>query len=73
MYFNPIFATKLNKMTNALIGRKKEIQVLEGLKESTKSEFLAVYGRRRVGKTYLIRSVFEADFLFQLTGQSNTR
>jgi AAA+ ATPase superfamily predicted ATPase len=30
------------------IGRVKEIQVMEGLKNSDKSEFLAVYGRRRV-------------------------
>jgi uncharacterized protein len=53
-------------MDNNVIGRKKEIQVLHDLRESTKSEFLAVYGRRRVGKTYLIRSVFEKDFVFQL-------
>ena len=31
-------------MENAVIGRKKEIQALQGLKESAKSEFLAVYG-----------------------------
>jgi hypothetical protein len=60
-------------MVDDIIGRKKEIQVLESLKESKKSEFLAVYGRRRVGKTYLIRNVFEGEFLFQLTGSVNTR
>ena len=60
-------------MINDIIGRKKEIRVLENLKESNKSEFLAVYGRRRVGKTYLIRNVFENDFAFQLTGLANTK
>jgi uncharacterized protein len=59
-------------MDNAIIGRKKEIQTLYSLKESTKSEFLAIYGRRRVGKTYLIRNVFDKDFVFQLTGLANT-
>ena len=42
-----------------LIGRKKEREQLLSLLESDKSEFVAVYGRRRVGKTYLIREVFE--------------
>ena len=60
-------------MTNDIIGRKKEIRALENLKESNKSEFLAVYGRRRVGKTYLIRNVFEDGFAFQLTGLANTK
>jgi AAA+ ATPase superfamily predicted ATPase len=60
-------------MMTKFIGRVKEIQVMEGLKNSDKSEFLAVYGRRRVGKTYLIRHVFESDFVFQLTGQPNTK
>jgi uncharacterized protein len=60
-------------MINEVIGRKKEIQVMQSLKESAKSEFLAVYGRRRVGKTYLIRSVFDEEFVFQLTGLANTK
>jgi hypothetical protein len=61
-------------MIDEIIGRKKEIQAIQSLKESTKSEFLAVYGRRRVGKTYLIRNVFnEEDFVFQLTGLANTK
>ena len=60
-------------MNKAIIGRAKEIHMMQGLKESPKSEFLAVYGRRRVGKTYLIRYVYETDFVFQLTGQSNNK
>ena len=35
---------------NAIIGREEEIEKLDRLLQSKKSEFLAVYGRRRVGK-----------------------
>ena len=38
-----------------LIGREKEIRTLEEAMESKDSVFLAVYGRRRVGKTFLLR------------------
>jgi len=51
-----------------IIGRKKEKKRLAALKESGKPEFVAVYGRRRVGKTYLIREFFENDFAFYVTG-----
>ena len=37
-----------------IIGRKKEIEELERLYNAENAEFVAVYGRRRVGKTYLI-------------------
>ena len=36
---------------------------------SYNSEFVAVYGRRRVGKTYLIRETFNYKFTFQHTGK----
>lgn len=55
-----------------IIGRKEEINILAALKTSSKSEFVAVYGRRRVGKTYLIRTVFDDQFSFQLSGVANT-
>ena len=54
-----------------IIGRKEEIAALTALKTSQKSEFVAVYGRRRVGKTFLIRNVFDEPFSFQLTGTAN--
>lgn len=51
-----------------LIGRDKEKNELLGLLESDQSEFVAVYGRRRVGKTFLIRETFQYRFDFQHTG-----
>ena len=42
-------------MDKNFIGREKEIDILKKYYSSSKSELVAVYGRRRVGKTYLIR------------------
>ncbi|PWK22374.1 hypothetical protein LV89_03439 [Arcicella aurantiaca] len=58
-----------------LIGRVREIQKIDKLMNSTQSEFLAVYGRRRVGKTFLIRDYFNNDFDFYATGlaKGNTK
>ncbi|MEO0788988.1 MAG: ATP-binding protein [Bacteroidota bacterium] len=54
-----------------LIGRKKEIEQLNRYLTSAKSEFVAIYGRRRVGKTFLVRQVYSRQFSFQLTGLAN--
>ncbi|MBU3661481.1 MAG: AAA family ATPase [Flavobacteriales bacterium] len=54
-----------------IIGRSDEKQVLERLKLSERSEFLALHGRRRVGKTFLIREFFKNQFDFHLTGLAN--
>ncbi len=54
-----------------LIGRERELSVFDKMYNSEKSEFVAVYGRRRVGKTFLIRSAFREKFTFQLTGLAN--
>ncbi len=54
-----------------IIGRKKEKNKLKSILESSKSEFLAIYGRRRVGKTFLIREFFEYKFSFQISGLAN--
>lgn len=61
---------KIDRMKN-IVGRAKEIKQLDNIVEREKSDFLAVYGRRRVGKTYLIREYFEYTFDFQLTGLAN--
>ena len=54
-----------------IIGRKKEQQRLIEAYESDYSEFVAVYGRRRVGKTFLIRETFNYHFTFQHAGVAN--
>lgn len=51
-----------------IIARKKEIDQLETLYKSDKSEFVIVYGRRRIGKTFLVSQLFEKRFTFQYTG-----
>ena len=55
-------------MLNSIIGRKEEIALLEKYMSSNHSEFIAIYGRRRVGKTYLIRQHFQNKFAFDITG-----
>lgn len=57
---------------NNIIGRKPEIQYLDNVLNSNNSEFVAVYGRRRVGKTFLIRNYFKNKILFQTTGIANS-
>lgn len=54
-----------------IIGRKEEIRILAEKYASNQSEFVAVYGRRRVGKTFLIRQVFDRKFTLQLTAVAN--
>lgn len=51
-----------------MIGRKDEIRQLSDAYKSSQSEFVAVYGRRRIGKTYLITETFENKFAFHHTG-----
>lgn len=53
-----------------MTGRKAEIQELERLYDSGRPEFVAVYGRRRVGKTYLIKQTLKGRIAFQHTGVS---
>jgi len=59
------------KVENAIIGRKREIEKLDRILQSKKSEFLTIYGRRRVGKTFLIREYFNYTFDFQISGLAN--
>lgn len=53
-----------------IIGRKKEQRQIMDLYESGKPEFLAVYGRRCVGKTFLIRETLRDKITFTHTGLS---
>lgn len=47
-----------------IVGREKEIELLKGLLEEEDSQFVAIYSRRRVGKTFLIREAFNYSFAF---------
>ena len=51
-----------------IVGRKPEIKILEALLEKDEAEFVAVYGRRRVGKTFLIRQVYKNQIVFECSG-----
>jgi uncharacterized protein len=51
-----------------IIGRQKEIDLLQRLLEQDEASFVAVYGRRRVGKTYLIRQVYKKHLVFDCSG-----
>lgn len=54
-----------------IIGRKPELKTLDRLYKSRKSEFAMIYGRRRVGKTFLVTRRFENKFTFRLIGMAN--
>ena len=49
-------------------GREEEIELLQNALLSDRSEFLAMYGRRRIGKTYLIRQVYQKQMTFDCSG-----
>lgn len=54
----------------SIIGRTEEIKEFRNIYASGMPEFVVVYGRRRVGKTFLIRELFAGDFAFYHTGLS---
>jgi len=58
-------------MKNPLVGRQKELDILSKAQSSNRAEMVAVIGRRRVGKTFLIRSFFNNEFDFEITGIQN--
>jgi len=54
-----------------MIGRVAEQQRLREIVANNEAEFVVVYGRRRVGKTYLVRETFAGQFAFSYTGIAN--
>lgn len=54
-----------------IIGRKRETQILNNALQDNKSHFIAVYGRRRIGKTFLVRETFGYRFTFQHAGMAD--
>ena len=59
------------EMNKLFIGREKEQQQLRDYLDSGQSEFIAVYGRRRVGKTFLIQQVVGSHCAFYVAGMNN--
>ena len=53
-----------------ILGREKELAILKEAALDNRSRFIAVYGRRRIGKTFLIREAFGYRFTFQHAGLS---
>ena len=51
-----------------MIGRTRELEILKDCAESNRSQLVVIYGRRRVGKTFLIREAFDYQFTFTHTG-----
>lgn len=59
---------RLDMDKNLFIGREYEIRQLEKYRDSKESEFIIVYGRRRVGKTFLVKEFFDDTYDFKVTG-----
>ena len=57
-----------NESMDTFIGRKREMEELERCMNSTRSEFAVIYGRRRVGKTFLVRNFFHDTYTFYYVG-----
>lgn len=55
-------------MASKIIGRKRELEQLSTIFNSDKAELVAVYGRRRVGKTFLVKGFFNGNFDYYATG-----
>ena len=51
-----------------MIGRKRELETIRDCVEADRSRLIVLYGRRRVGKTYLVREAFGYRFSFTHTG-----
>lgn len=57
-------------MGRHVAGRQREKDLLINALKSNRSELIAVYGRRRIGKTFLIREFYEKEIVFSVTGFS---
>jgi len=54
-----------------VVGRTAELQIIDNIISSSNSELLAIIGRRRVGKTFLIKHGFEKQICFHYTGKKD--
>lgn len=55
-------------MLTPLTGRKEEQQILQKALASNEAEMVAVIGRRRVGKTFLVNCTYKKRIAFEITG-----
>jgi uncharacterized protein len=65
-FFSDIKRAKMNNQL--LIGREKQAKILQDLLETSESELVSVIGRRRVGKTFLVQTVYAQNLAFEITG-----
>lgn len=66
-----VYLAKYNYIYMNVIGRKNEVDILLDALNSNKSELIAVFGRRRIGKTFLIRNVYSKNTVFDISGILN--
>ena len=57
---------------SVFVGREEERKLIERYCQSPKAEMIAIYGRRRVGKTFLVKEFFQGKFDFFFTGSYET-
>jgi uncharacterized protein len=62
----------MNFFMKNYIGREAETRVLNDALETNEPELIAVFGRRRVGKTFLIRQVYAKQTIFEFSGVKDT-
>ena len=60
----------MEEKIDKLIGRQKQIETFDSILAHKESALCVVYGRRRVGKTFMRNSYFHDEFAFKCTGQS---
>jgi uncharacterized protein len=58
-------------MQESIIGRKAELQTLQKILTSSEAELVAVTGRRRIGKTFLITQAYQEHMAFDMIGTQN--
>ena len=63
-----IISSIVMEATEKLIGRTRELEELRWSMESHRSELIVIYGRRRVGKTFLVRRFFDDTYSFHYVG-----
>ena len=56
------------ELSDKLIGRERECEELQWALDSQRSEFVVLYGRRRIGKTFLVRRFFKDSYCFHYVG-----